>query len=129
MPKLVRLYITHVAIGFGIAAVFVAVLLGFNVANLWHLVMGSDKGWLAVLILWLANGIVFAGVQFAIAVHRCRITLDLQGDLDLSLRRNRFDGQQVENMSELDEEWKGNQDDPRMYFPRRLKATGCSLVE
>lgn len=72
MPKLIRLYITHVAIGFGIAAAFVAMLLYFNIANLWHLVSSSDKGWLAVLILWLANGIVFAGVQFAIAVMRLK---------------------------------------------------------
>ena len=72
MPKLVRLYITHVAIGFCIAAMFVAGLLIFDIANLWHLVSTSDKGWLAVLILWLANGVVFAGVQFAIAVHRMK---------------------------------------------------------
>ncbi len=72
MPKLIRLYITHVAIGFGIAGCFVAMLLYFNIANLWHLVSGSDIGWLAVLILWLANGVVFAGVQFAIAVMRMK---------------------------------------------------------
>jgi hypothetical protein len=72
MPKLIRLYITQVAIGFGIAGVFVAMLLWFNVANLWHLVSHSDKGVLAVLILWMANGIVFAGVQFAIAVMRMK---------------------------------------------------------
>ena len=68
MPKLVRLYIVNVAIGFGIAAAFVGMLLWFNVANLWHLVSHSGMGWLAVVILWVANGIVFAGVQFAIAV-------------------------------------------------------------
>ncbi len=72
MPNLIRLYITNVAIGFGLAAVFVAMLLWFNIANLWHLVTHSDKGWLAVLILWVANGIVFAGVQFAIAVMRMK---------------------------------------------------------
>ncbi|WP_417726062.1 hypothetical protein [Roseovarius sp.] len=72
MPKLVRLYITHVAIGFGIAGAFVAMLLWFNIANLWHLVTHSDKGILAVIILWVANGIVFAGVQFAIAVMRMK---------------------------------------------------------
>lgn len=68
MPKLIAMYIKNVLIGFGIAAVFVAMLLWFNVANLWHLVSTSDKGLLAVVILWFANGIVFAGVQFAIAV-------------------------------------------------------------
>ncbi|SLN35343.1 hypothetical protein ROG8370_01445 [Roseovarius gaetbuli] len=72
MPKLVRLYITQVAIGFGLAGVFVAMLLWFNIANLWHLVTHSDKGLLAVAILWFANGIVFAGVQFGIAVMRMK---------------------------------------------------------
>lgn len=68
MPKLIRLYIISVSIGFGLAGVFVAIMLWFNVANLWHLVTHSDKGVLAVIILWISNGIVFAGVQFAIAV-------------------------------------------------------------
>jgi hypothetical protein len=72
MPKLIRLYITNVAIGFGVAAAFVAMLLYFNVANLWHLVTHSDKGMLAVLILWISNGIIFAGVQFGIAVMRLK---------------------------------------------------------
>ena len=72
MPKLIRLYITHVLIGFAIAAAFVAMLLWFNVANLWHLVTHSDVGLMAVAILWISNGIVFAGVQFAIAVMRMK---------------------------------------------------------
>ena len=72
MPKLIRLYIINVAIGFGIAAAFVGMLLYFNIANLWHLVSSSDEGWLAVLILWISNGIIFAGVQFGIAVMRMK---------------------------------------------------------
>lgn len=68
MPKLVKLYITHVLIGFAIAAVFVGALLALNVANLWHLVSTSNVGVLAVVILWVANGVVFSGVQFAIQI-------------------------------------------------------------
>ncbi|TDK51751.1 hypothetical protein [Antarcticimicrobium luteum] len=68
MPKLIKLYIRNVLIGFAIAAAFVAMLLWFNVMNLWHLVSGSDVGILAVVVLWFAHGIVFAGVQFAWAV-------------------------------------------------------------
>lgn len=70
MPKLVRLYIRHTIIGFVISAVFVALLLWLNVANLWHLVTHSSGGALAVFLLWLFNGIVFSGVQFGIAVMR-----------------------------------------------------------
>ncbi|WP_299848423.1 hypothetical protein [uncultured Roseovarius sp.] len=86
MPKLIRLYIINVAIGFALAAVFVAMLLWFNVGNLWHLVSHTEQGWLAVLILWIANGIVFAGVQFAIAVMRMK---DDDDDEPRGGRRNR----------------------------------------
>ncbi|MBU2981858.1 hypothetical protein KO498_08525 [Lentibacter algarum] len=68
MPKLIKLYIVNVAIGFGVAAVFVGLLLWFNIGNLQHLISTSDKGWIALLALWIANGVIFAGVQFAIAV-------------------------------------------------------------
>lgn len=68
MPKLIRLYIKNVAIGFGIAGVFVAALLWFDIANLWHLISTSDKGWIALVVLWISNGVIFAGVQFGIAV-------------------------------------------------------------
>jgi dolichyl-phosphate-mannose--protein O-mannosyl transferase len=68
MPRLIRLYILQVAIGFVISAAFVGMLLWFNVMNLWHLVSHSSDGILAVFLLWLFNGIVFAGVQFAIQI-------------------------------------------------------------
>ena len=68
MPKLIKLYIRNVIIGFAIAAAFVAMLLWFNVMNLWTLVTHNDAGMLAVFLLWFMNGIVFAGVQFAYAV-------------------------------------------------------------
>ena len=62
MPKLVRLYIQQVLIGFFLAGVLVALLLWFNVANLWTLVSHSDIGLMAVGLLWLFNGIVFGAV-------------------------------------------------------------------
>ena len=64
MPKLVRLYITQVAWGFAISAVFVGVLLALNVANLRHLISSSEVGLIALGMIWFMNGIVFAGVQF-----------------------------------------------------------------
>ncbi len=68
MPKLVRFYIRHTLIGFAAAAVFVALLLWFNVVNLWHLVSHSDVGVLAVVLLVVFHGIVFSGVQFGVAI-------------------------------------------------------------
>lgn len=70
MPKLIRLYITQVLAGFGLSAIFVGLLLYFNVANLWHLVTSTSGGMIAVVMLFMFNGIVFAGVQFAITIMR-----------------------------------------------------------
>lgn len=70
MPKLINLYIRQVLFGFGLSAVFVSALLYTNVGNLWHLVSTSPMGWIAVLMLFLFHGSVFAGVQFAIMIMR-----------------------------------------------------------
>ena len=70
MPQLVRLYIVNVLIGFAIALAFVAALVWFDVAGLRHLVLETDTGWLGGLMLVMFNGVVFAGVQFAIAVMK-----------------------------------------------------------
>lgn len=68
MPKIIRFYIMQCVIGFIVAAMFTAALLWFNVANLWHLISTSDIGFMAVIVFWVLNGIVFAGVQNAIAI-------------------------------------------------------------
>ncbi|EEE37788.1 hypothetical protein RKLH11_1625 [Rhodobacteraceae bacterium KLH11] len=65
MPRLIRLYITQVAMGFVISAVFVGALLALNVGNLRHLITSSEIGLIALGMIWFMNGIVFAGVQFA----------------------------------------------------------------
>lgn len=70
MPKLVRLYITHVAIGFAIALAYVSGFVALDVGGLRHLIFGSEIGWLAFIMLVMFHGVVFAGVQFAIAIMR-----------------------------------------------------------
>jgi len=65
---LIALYIEQCLLGFAIAAAFVAMLLWFNVANLWHLITHTQGGYLGVLVMWVLHGIVFAGVQFSIKV-------------------------------------------------------------
>jgi len=70
MPPLIRLYIRHCAIGFALSAAFVGLLFAFDVANLWTLVSRSDVGLMAAFMLFMGNGIVFAGVQFGIMVMR-----------------------------------------------------------
>lgn len=70
MPELVRLYIRNVVFGALLSVVFVGLLLWLNIANLRHLILGSDIGYIAVALLFVFNTVVFAGVQFAISVMR-----------------------------------------------------------
>ena len=67
-PNLMQLYLRHCIIGFGLSAVFVALLLWRDVAGLGSLIAGSDIGWLAVFLLWFFHGTIFGGVQFAIMI-------------------------------------------------------------
>jgi hypothetical protein len=68
MPRLVRLFLVNGAIGFGLGALFTALLLWLNVANLGHLVAASPQGWLAAGMLAFFSGITFGGVQIGIVV-------------------------------------------------------------
>lgn len=68
MAPVMKFYAKHCIIGFSVAAVFTGALFYLNVANLWHLVSTSDVGVMAAVVFWILNGIVFAGVQTAIAV-------------------------------------------------------------
>ena len=67
-PDLMRLYLRHCLVGFLLAAVFVGLILWFDVAQIGRLVAGSDVGILAVFLLWFFHGTVFGSVQFAISI-------------------------------------------------------------
>lgn len=68
MPKLIRLYIQSIAVGFAVSAVFLVLMLWQDVAGLRHLIFGSDMGWLAALMVIVFNGIIFSGAQFSIVI-------------------------------------------------------------
>jgi hypothetical protein len=68
MPALIRLYIQSVLIGFAISAGFAVVLIWLDIKGLGHLILTSPQGWIAALMLFVFNGIIFAGVQFALRV-------------------------------------------------------------
>lgn len=68
MPKLIALYIRSIAIGFGLSAAFLALMLWQDVAGLRHLIFGSDMGLVAAAMVFMFQGIIFAGVQFGIAI-------------------------------------------------------------
>ena len=68
MPELVRLYIRSVVVGFAVSTVFTAALIWFDVAGIGRLILGSDIGLVAALMMVFFNGIVFAAVQFAFRI-------------------------------------------------------------
>jgi len=68
MPKLVRFLLVHAAIGFGLAFVFVGVLVAFDTGGLRTLMMSSDVGFAAFLLLVFLNGLTFGSVQIGVAV-------------------------------------------------------------
>ncbi|TVS05439.1 MAG: hypothetical protein EA407_02320 [Rhodobacteraceae bacterium] len=70
MPKLIKVYIQQVAIGFALSAVFTVILIWFDVAGLQRLLLNSPDGWLGTFLIFFFNGLVFAGVQFAIRIMR-----------------------------------------------------------
>lgn len=70
MPELIRLYIRNIFLGFLLAVAFTVSLVVLDVANLRHLTLETSGGWLALAMLVVFNTIVFAGVQFAIAIMR-----------------------------------------------------------
>jgi len=68
MPHLVRFLMRHAAIGFGIAVVFVAVLLALDAQGLRTLMFRGPDGWLAAGVLAFAMGLTFGSVQMGVAV-------------------------------------------------------------
>ena len=68
MPRLIRLYIVNVAIGYALSALFLGLLIAFDFAGLRHLILHTPSGWIAGVMFFVSNGVVFAGVQFAFAV-------------------------------------------------------------
>lgn len=70
MPELVHLYIRNILLGCALAVIFTTALIALDVAHLRHLTLETSGGWLAIVMLVVFNSIVFAGVQFAIAVMR-----------------------------------------------------------
>lgn len=68
LPRVVRVYIAGCLAGYALSAVFTALIIGGNVANIGHLVTTVEGGWLAALVFFMFNGIVFSGVQTGIVI-------------------------------------------------------------
>ena len=63
MTDHIAFILRHGLIGFALALVFVAMLLAFDVAGLWHLVTHTADGPIAVIMLVVFFTITFGAVQ------------------------------------------------------------------
>ncbi|WGV16502.1 hypothetical protein [Fuscovulum ytuae] len=70
MPKLVRLYIQSIAVGFALSVLFLGALLWLDIGGLGGLILGSSTGFVAAAMLIVFNGIIFSGAQFAYVIMR-----------------------------------------------------------
>lgn len=68
MPRLLKLLLKNLALGFAVAALFVAALIWSDTAGLGTLIAESSHGWLAAALLFFFTGLTFASVQMGIAV-------------------------------------------------------------
>ena len=65
-----RLFLNATAIGLLASAVLVSALWLFNVNGFHDALSPSRDALLALVLIWLANGLLFAAVQVGYAVHR-----------------------------------------------------------
>ncbi len=68
MPDLIKLLLRNAAIGFGVAAIFVALLLLTDTGGVGTLVVHSDMGFVAVFMLTFFLGLTFGSAQMGFAV-------------------------------------------------------------
>ena len=68
MPQPLRFLLPHAAVGFALAAAFVAALVMADPGGAGTLLTQPDFGRLPVLLLWTFTGLTFAGVQMGAAV-------------------------------------------------------------
>ncbi len=68
LPLLVRFLIRHALIGFGLALVFVALLLALDIGGIATLIFASSSAALALIILVFSMAVTFSSVQMGFAV-------------------------------------------------------------
>lgn len=66
--SLIKFCVGHAAFGVGIAFGLIGLMLAFDVANLWTLVMANDMGFVALAIMTVFFSITFGSVQIGIAL-------------------------------------------------------------
>lgn len=67
LPMLVRFLLRHAAVGFALAAAFVAAILIFDPQDARALLTGAAGHWWPAVVLWFFTGLTFGAVQIGAA--------------------------------------------------------------
>ena len=65
-----RLFLNAVAIGLSVSAALIFALWQFNINGFRDTFAGASDSLLALVVIWVSNGLLFAAVQVGYAVHR-----------------------------------------------------------
>ncbi|WP_415921841.1 hypothetical protein [Tateyamaria sp. SN6-1] len=68
--SLPRLFLTATAIGLGVSAALICALWLFNINGFYDALAPSRDALLALVVIWISNGLLFAAVQVGYALHR-----------------------------------------------------------
>lgn len=67
LPKLVTFLVCHAAVGFALAAIFVAAILLVDPQDVGTLLMTAAGHWWPAVVLWFFTGLTFGAVQIGAA--------------------------------------------------------------
>ena len=67
---LLRLFLNATAVGLAVSAALLAALWVFNVNGFHDTLAPSRDALLALVVIWVSNGLLFAAVQVGYALHR-----------------------------------------------------------
>jgi hypothetical protein len=67
LPKLVTFLLRHAALGFALAAIFVAAILALDPQDARALLTGAAGHWWPAVVLWFFTGLTFGAVQIGAA--------------------------------------------------------------
>ncbi|WP_299689609.1 hypothetical protein [uncultured Tateyamaria sp.] len=68
--SLPRLFLNATAIGLTLSAALITALWHFNINGFYDTLAPSGDALLALVLIWVSNGLLFAAVQVGYAVHR-----------------------------------------------------------
>lgn len=85
-PDLLRIYLRHCVTGFLLAAIFVVLVIGYDIGRIGSLMAGSGLAALWALGLWIALGLVFGAIQWALVQGRDEDDDDHQGGRMIPIR-------------------------------------------